>query len=243
MDIKVLIADDNDLNRWLLAEQLQSLSVVVEQAQDGQEAWSLLQHQPFNLALLDVNMPNMNGRQLLAKIRAHPPLSHLRCVAVTAHALPEMRQCLLSEGFNDYLIKPILISDLNRMLEPFQDPPPTAPDVDVAMLLQKVDGDKHLAQLLLNKLFQQTPEHMNRLQQCLQEKRYPDAWEFAHLLHGTFCFFGFESLREQSRAVEQALQDIIDGNSDTVINGPFQQLRDSLTTLMAKSDRMLEQVN
>lgn len=241
MALGVLIADDNEFNRWLLAEQLQGLQADVVLACNGQEAWNLLQNRSFDVAFLDVNMPLIGGFALVRKIRNQPSLQGLFCVAVTAHAQPGQRQQLLGAGFNDCLIKPIVLADLGRIISKFH---LCGGDVDAGayagFLLRKVEGNRELAQILLHKLFEQAPEQIERLQHHLQENRFLDAWEVAHQLHGTFSFFGFEDFRAQAGVLEQSLLHVADGGVEAVAQ--LQVLEAGFVLLMKKQNTLLELV-
>ena len=87
------------------------------EAEEGERALALLAEQPFDLVLLDISMPHLDGENLLAWLRASPALRHLRVVAYTAHALVEEKRRMLEAGFNDLLIKPITLDALAAVLE------------------------------------------------------------------------------------------------------------------------------
>lgn len=236
--MKILIADDNELNRWLLAEQMQGFDATAVQVANGQQAWDILRADSFVLVFLDVNMPLISGLELIGKIRAHAALHTLFCVAVTAHAQPGQRQKLLQHGFDDCLIKPILLADLQRIVSRFQ-PQVSAIDADTyaGILLRRVEGNRDLAQLLLNRLFEQVPEQFEQLQHLLADLRFLDAWEVAHQMHGTFCFFGFEDFRARALVLEQSLLHVTDGGDDAgrqlaILQSEFALLMDKQAVLM-----------
>lgn len=215
MALSILIADDNDLNRWLLAEQLRVFDVEVVQAVNGAQAWDLLRDKPIQLALIDLNMPQLSGIELVRKLRAEVKLQDLPCAAVTAHADDGIRQRLLSQGFDDCLIKPIAVADLRRIVEPLLGLDQQADEALYAeRLLGKVEQNRALAGLLLDKLFEQVPEQIAALDQQLLDKRFQQAWEIAHRLHGTFCFVGFEDFRALALVLEQSLAQVADDGAD-----------------------------
>lgn len=238
MELSILIADDNELNRWLLAEQLKGLQAEVTMAGNGEQAWQCLRRQAFDLALLDVNMPRISGMELMAKIRGDASLARLYCVAVTAHAQPGRRQQLLQAGFDECLIKPISLADLQRVM-PRQLSSPMQASHYANLLLQRVEDNRELAQLLLKKLFEQVPGQFTSLQLCLQNQRYQDAWEVAHQLHGTFCFYGFEDFRAQALALEQSLVNAVDAADAQRL---LQMLQDEFAALADRQARLLDLV-
>ena len=110
--LRVLVAEDNELNRRLMGRLLETMKMDFDTAENGKEALEKL-HQardvrnPFNLLLMDIQMPVMDGVECLTEIRNDPALSDLRVIALTAHALPEDAGKYMSTGFDDYISKPI----------------------------------------------------------------------------------------------------------------------------------------
>jgi two-component system, NarL family, capsular synthesis sensor histidine kinase RcsC len=112
--LQVLIAEDNVLNRGLLRDQLRTLGAQVIEAKDGEEALARLGEQRVDLLLTDLNMPVMNGYELLQAARARYP--GLPVYAVSSNALPEQIEEGRTKGFADYLSKPVALAELARVL-------------------------------------------------------------------------------------------------------------------------------
>ncbi len=104
--MKILIAEDNAVNRELLCEILGAEYEVVE-AVDGQEAVAKVQEMHPDLVLLDINMPVLDGFAVLQRIRENPDFAQLPVIAVTAYAMKFDRERILSAGFVGYVSKPI----------------------------------------------------------------------------------------------------------------------------------------
>ena len=104
---KVLVVDDNAINRRLAVAFLTRLGLQTQEAADGPMALERLNSGSFDVVLLDISMPGMSGEEVLAVLRADPRLSGLPVIAYTAHALPDEKQRLLDAGFDELLIKPI----------------------------------------------------------------------------------------------------------------------------------------
>jgi CheY-like chemotaxis protein len=117
---KVLIAEDNAVNRELLRELLEMHDHMVVEACNGEEALQLLEDSKPEILLLDLGMPVMDGYETIRKIREKPTLTALPVLAVTAYAMHGDKERILSCGFNGYLSKPIdpklLYQELNRLL-------------------------------------------------------------------------------------------------------------------------------
>jgi CheY-like chemotaxis protein len=117
---KVLIAEDNAVNRELLRELLESRGYVVVEACDGQEALRMIEQTQPDILLLDIGMPVLDGFGVVRTLRGNPCLATLPVVAVTAYAMQGDREKILSAGFNGYLSKPVnacsLAEELDRLL-------------------------------------------------------------------------------------------------------------------------------
>jgi two-component system sensor histidine kinase/response regulator len=108
---RILLAEDNEINQQIAVELLQGAGASVRVTSNGREAVeSLLRGPgppPFDVVLMDLQMPEMDGYQATAKIRSEAKLAHLPIVAMTAHATIEERQRCLAAGMNDHISKPI----------------------------------------------------------------------------------------------------------------------------------------
>ena len=104
---RILVVEDNELNRQLLREVLTYHGFDVIEASDATEGWSRLEDQRPDLVLLDIQIPGGGGQTLLRAVREDPLLSTLPVVAVTAFAMRGDRERFLGEGFDGYLSKPL----------------------------------------------------------------------------------------------------------------------------------------
>lgn len=113
----ILIVEDNPLNAQVLQYMLARMGYTASIASSGQEALDLLQHEPYNLLLLDIQMPGLDGLEVTRRIRQHAPdATAPQIIAVTAYALAGARQQLIEAGFNDYIEKPISSERLEQAL-------------------------------------------------------------------------------------------------------------------------------
>jgi CheY-like chemotaxis protein len=118
---RVLLTDDNAINRQVARLFLQPQGAVITEAVNGREALDLLAAQSFDLVLLDCNMPVMDGMETIAHIRAsREPWSKLPVIALTANAMSGDRERLLALGMSGYVSKPIdrmeLYAEIERVL-------------------------------------------------------------------------------------------------------------------------------
>lgn len=111
---KIALVEDNPDNR-LLVQVILDARYAVTEYEDGFAALAGLAQQRPDLVLLDVSLPEMDGTEVLRRIRADPALRSLPVIALTAHAMTGDREKYLSQGFDDYVTKPIV--DENLLLD------------------------------------------------------------------------------------------------------------------------------
>ena len=114
---KLLIADDDASLRMLVSATLGSESYEVLEAETGLEAWAIVRAERPRLALLDVDMPGMNGLEVCKLIRADPALRTVRVVMLTSASQPADREAGLAAGVDSYLTKPFRPLELLRVIE------------------------------------------------------------------------------------------------------------------------------
>jgi two-component system, sensor histidine kinase and response regulator len=108
---RILLTEDNDINQQIAVELLECTGAMVKVANNGREAVDILsngpQPPPFDVVLMDLQMPEMDGYQATAKLRSDARFAALPIIAMTAHATIEERQRCLASGMNDHISKPI----------------------------------------------------------------------------------------------------------------------------------------
>ncbi len=203
----IFIADDNKINRLLLQSQLESYCNNITVAANGKTALVYLKQYKYDLILLDLQMPYFSGQELI-KIIKQPSSVNLDTpvIAITAHTQSHQRKTLIEAGFDECLIKPILMEQLNELLNLWM-PSPTIETsetfnkeeietVDYATaLLQRTSGDTALAIVIFNKLFTELPDQSLAIEQALKSNELGIAQETTHKLHGSVSFCGFFDLQ------------------------------------------------
>ena len=124
MGLRVLVVDDNRMNLLLVESALKREGVETTLAGDGQQALEILRARPayFQVVVMDVQMPVMDGLTATRAIRADAALRDLPVIAFTAGVLPEERQAALAAGVNDFLAKPVDLEQLHQVLAPYRNP-------------------------------------------------------------------------------------------------------------------------
>jgi PAS domain S-box-containing protein len=115
--LKILLAEDNDLNLQLMSLMFQQLGFDFEIAQNGIEAVQKVKESEFDLVLMDVQMPQLNGLEASKLIRKIPGKEHLIIIGLSANVFEEDKKKAFESGMNDYLTKPIRLAELADKLE------------------------------------------------------------------------------------------------------------------------------
>ena len=117
---RLLLVEDNEMNRDMLTRRLKRKGFEIESAGDGEQALVMIQKSMPDLVLMDMNLPIKNGWNSCQEIRANPSTEMLPIIALTAHAMAEDKQKALDAGCDDYTTKPIdfplLLEKINTLL-------------------------------------------------------------------------------------------------------------------------------
>lgn len=112
MNAHILVVDDDEKSRRLACDVLEHQGHAVIRAGSGEEALALAQTRSFDLALLDIQLPGMNGVDTFKALRALPGWATVPVIAMTASVMPDERSSLMREGFDGFMAKPLAIKDL-----------------------------------------------------------------------------------------------------------------------------------
>ena len=218
--IHILLAEDNEINQKLALSILNKLGYRVDVAANGKEAVKALETSAYDVVLMDVRMPEMDGLEATRLIRdSHSNvLNHdIPIIAVTASAIKGDRERFLNAGMNDYISKPI---DSEKLLETIgkyvsvsapnkgQPPDDTVQDqtdiFDKDELLNRVGGDEELLQELLNLFLVNFPGQLHELRQALQHNDAVKIAEQAHTIKGASANLGAHTLKHKAFKMETA---------------------------------------
>ncbi|HAS3593736.1 TPA: transporter substrate-binding domain-containing protein [Vibrio cholerae] len=117
LPVRVLVVDDNEINRMLIAQQLEQIGLLFDVAINGHDALSYLSQYDYAIVFCDCHMPDMDGYELTKKIRSWDKIYRdIPIIAMTADVLNDQRQRCLDVGMNDVLFKPIRLNNLSNKL-------------------------------------------------------------------------------------------------------------------------------
>ena len=122
MTPRVLLVEDNELNRDMLSRRLMRRGYHVEMAADGKEGLQMADAVSPDLILLDLSLPEMDGWEVLRRLKQDPKMKQIPVIALTAHALVTDRARAMEAGFDDYDIKPVEMPRLLKKMETLLNP-------------------------------------------------------------------------------------------------------------------------
>jgi PAS domain S-box-containing protein len=194
--LHVLVAEDNEFNAQLLEQLLERRGYRVRLASNGREALALAEGGAFDLLLLDIHMPELDGFQVAQAVRERERTSgsHLPIIALTARSRQEDRERCLAAGMDDFLAKPIQAADLGAAIgRVVGSRPPTgrpgarllAPEV----LRAACGDDPAILAKLCQAVRARLPEQLAAVQQALGARDAPRLREAAHKLAGMVAVF------------------------------------------------------
>lgn len=224
--LAVLVVDDHRINREFLVTGLSRVAGRVVPAADGPAAIELCKREDFDVILMDLHMPRMDGLATANSIRDLDGRSaHAQIVALTADARPEERVRLLEAGFDDYLNKPINIPDLVEAVEALFDPharrapreQPVAPAqlIDRGHALAAANGDAQLAARLQDMLSRELDEKLPELDRMMGAGRYREAAELLHQWSGAGGYAGATRMTQACRMLRERLLSGLDSSPGT----------------------------
>jgi two-component system, sensor histidine kinase and response regulator len=245
----ILIAEDNEVNQKVLKRQMEELGYYAEIVSNGQQAVEALARRPFDLVLMDCQMPGMDGYAATAEIRRREGTErHTPVIALTAHAMMGDRDRCLAAGMDDYLPKPVRFQDLGKMLahwyrlsttqtattaQPLTDLASTAlpvlndVPVDVELLLEVGGGNGPGVQDLVEFYLQKATAVIAQMKQYLAARDFQSLERAAHSLKGSSATCGMQAVVPALRELEELSR-----------TGQHNHLEPIMTTIEAEFERI-----
>lgn len=206
--LHILAVDDNPENLKLITLLLQDLGMQVKAVESGQESIDAADEQTFDLILMDIRMPKMNGIDAAHAIRKNEAAkgrSHTPIIALTAHALVSEKKALLAAGIDDYLAKPISETELKQTLQKWIQPAVAAKAIDWELGKKLAGGREELAKEFFEKLVATLPDDKKTINDAFNNKNWEALRDHVHKLHGACCYCGVPQLKRCAQKLESAL--------------------------------------
>jgi CheY-like chemotaxis protein len=221
---RILVVEDNTTNQQVALGILGRLGLHADAVANGAEAVRTLETIPYDLVLMDVQMPVMDGYEAARQIRRRSVILNPRIpiIAMTAHAMQGDREKCLAAGMNDYLAKPVSFQDVAEKLYRWLGPEGGGRSrrqqkreyamsaegelavFDLETMLKRLLGDKNLARIVLEGFLQDIPQQMQALQEMLAGDDAAAAERQAHSIKGAAASVGGECMRAVAQEMEKA---------------------------------------
>jgi len=230
--LRILLAEDNEINQQIAVELLEGVGATVDVANDGAEVVRKLLGQPpelnYDVVLMDLQMPEMDGFQATRKIRADPRFAGFPIIAMTAHATIEEKQKCTDAGMNGHVSKPIdpssLFDTLERFVKAIEKSPartepkrisseavvaadelPDLPGLNCREGLLRVAGNKELYRKLLKQFSNTEADAPARIATALAENNRGLAERLAHTVKGVAGNIGAMTVHDAAAELEKAI--------------------------------------
>ncbi len=220
-DARILLAEDNIVNQRVALGILKKLGLTADAVANGKEAVKALETIPYDLVLMDCQMPDMDGYEATRQIRnpRSPIRNHdIPVIAMTAHAMPGDRDKCLKAGMDDYLTKPVDHHALADKLEAWLGDPQRATRTrqpatgheqakiifDRQAMLDRLMGDEGLAATVIAAFRDDMPRQVTALKELIAQGQVIQAGALGHRIKGAAANVGAEALREKASEMEMA---------------------------------------
>ncbi|HWB10966.1 MAG TPA: response regulator [Pirellulales bacterium] len=210
--LRVLLAEDNAVNQKFVVHVLEKRGHRVCVAGNGREALAAIERNVFDLALMDVQMPEMGGFEATAEIRRRERLSgtHLPVIAMTAHAMKGDRERCLEAGMDDYISKPIQASRLFELIERVVGEesagvaggPNNGDAFSIQRAYDRVGGDEELLHDLVRVFVDEWPRWRHGLTDAIARGDLDEVRRLAHTVKGALGHFGLPSAESAALRLE-----------------------------------------
>ena len=250
--VRVLVAEDNVVNQRLALRQLRKLGYYADAVSNGHEVLQALERVPYDIILMDCQMPEMDGYEVSMAIRRqHPGSSRPYVIALTANALQGDRERCLQAGMNDYLTKPLQLNDLENTLQRAllrvqpvrrtREVPTDNPALDLEILagLRELRSPNHPDPLheLVDLFLKDTRPRLQKLSVALEAKEWAAVASTAHTLKGSAKNLGARRLASLLANLEtQAKSGNVPDSANILLNvgSEFQEVEAALLAELQK---------
>jgi signal transduction histidine kinase/CheY-like chemotaxis protein len=210
----ILLVEDNPINQKVTLHMLSRLGCAADLAGSGAEAFQALSRRPYDLLLIDLHMPDIDGIELARRVRAGAAQGRPRMVALTASVLPELREACFAAGMDTFLSKPVRLSELAQALSAPAAPRPSdlsagrepEDDFDPSRLAELAQVSQELVREVVEAFVGDVPRRVRSLRERLAARDGPGLALLAHSLKGAAGQLG----ATRAAAISTRLEDAAD---------------------------------
>ena len=249
---EILVADDSAINRKITTLFIEACNCKIDTAENGAEALTRFNNKNYDLIIMDLQMPEMDGIEATVSIREiekNKLSPAVPIIAITANALQGEKEKCINSGMNDYLTKPVKEASLHKVIVKFLGHLLTEPgipllmevpaekdvvelkifDIESAKLM--MGGNEKLLKDMVGIFVEETPEYVEKLKNAVKNKDFKTIKSISHKIKGEASSIGAEKLRKISYEIENAAKEGIYGISSentVLLEKHFTELSDIL---------------
>ncbi|KMQ50528.1 multi-sensor hybrid histidine kinase [Chitinispirillum alkaliphilum] len=219
---RILLAEDNQVNQIVATKIVEKLGYRIDAVMNGKEALDALKLSHYDLVLMDIQMPEMDGVRAVELIRsgiAGERTKDIPVIAMTAHAMKEDKEKYLKAGMNDYVAKPVSPEIIESKIEKwladdvqFAEHKETVegesfdffPVLNTKSFIERMMGDRELAMTISNLFVEEFPPQLELLKEFAEKKDLEHMAKQAHKLKGSSSNISAERIAEIAKAIEAA---------------------------------------
>lgn len=226
--LKILLAEDNIINQQVALLTLKKLGYQADVVMNGLEALQALQHDLYDVVLMDIQMPEMDGLEATAYIRkTFPKERQPHVIALTADALVGDQEKYISAGMDDYLSKPLQIKSLINSLVNVQIPAQQTPTqllhsnldiLNLTTIYEAVDGDEEVIQCLIEEFLSGAPEAIETLKQAVIKQELKTIRLQAHTFRSNCDLFGAIGMSNICHTLETSYEQLPPEAQQTLVD-------------------------
>ena len=225
--LRILVAEDNAINQMIVLKILRDWNATVDCAGNGKIAVEKLQASHFDIVLMDIQMPEMDGYTATQKIRTEmeAPYCNVPIIAMTAHAIPTEKQKCFDLGMNEYISKPFNPADLKKKIleltqktkvkdrqviadkkSPIVDEKINADlsrgKIDLTYLKQIADGNAGFIIEMIEMFLNNTPEALEKLNENFKKQNWEELKQIAHRIKPSYAYMGLPDVQKMLAEIE-----------------------------------------
>ena len=247
-NLHILVAEDNAVNQMLVNRLLAKRGHTIAVAPDGREALARLENERFDLVLMDVQMPEMDGYEATAAIREKERSNgaHIPIIAMTANAMKGDRERCLEAGMDAYVSKPLHAQELYEAIDAAVDAPkesvaPLSPPpdeiIDKAGALDRVDGGEALLREIVELSLDDYPKRLGEMRKAIASRDSGGLQRAAHTVKGSLASLGAAAASEAALKLENMARDADPADAEDLyahLEAEIERLKPALASLLAE---------
>jgi PAS domain S-box-containing protein len=228
LPLKILVAEDNTVNQKVVQQLLAHLGYRADVVASGVEVLDALERQNYDVVLMDVQMPEMDGLEATRRLRARFPEGSPRVIAMTANAMPGDREKCLAAGMDAYISKPVELDDIRAVLLRVAAPPGAEEQestdvidrrrIDQLIELQD-ENNPTLASDIIRLFINDSPKHLSNIQAALSEQNAEALVSVAHRFLSSIENLGAQRMRKHCMALEERGREGRLDDADILLDG------------------------